>query len=584
MRVMSNVQAIVNRLRNIRDELALTAEELGPDDAETLLAALDTLRSAVVAAPGAARTRNGVTAAVARRELQRSLELARHTFDDAPVGIFRLNHAGAIVSVNEAACRSLGYDRSELEALTVFDIDPNLTPSLWQRHRTQVRAGGGERTLESRHQRKDGTVFPVEVSVRQFEFDGELFSLSFVKDISGRVRAEQERQQLEARMVEAQRLESLGVLAGGIAHDFNNLLMVILGNLELAMAGLPASGEANLMLGDANRAAQNAADLCRQLLAYAGQGTSELQPVELAALLREQAQMLELSASRSTRLVLDLPERLPILQADASQLRQVIMNLIINASDAIGDAAGEITLRARSFTCDHAYLDRHQLSEELEPGPYVMVTVSDNGSGMDAETASKVFDPFFTTKATGRGLGLAAVRGIVKSHRGAIHVTSEPGKGTLFDLLLPVPRRLSTSPPAPIRSHAWRGEGLVLLVDDEALLRELGLRMLERLGFDVAVAASGPEAIRFLEQHRMRVRHVLLDWTMPDMGGRETLAELRRIRPELGVVVTSGNASEDILSRVDRETPTAFVGKPYRLDDLATAFQLVQGVTRDAGG
>ncbi|MBN1612777.1 MAG: response regulator [Polyangiaceae bacterium] len=522
------------------------------------------------AAPGAEP--ESVRRSVYDQVLERSLRITQQSVDGAPIAIFRIDGEGRIIGTNRAAQEALGYSLEEMLRLTIFDIDADFTPELWKKHRAMTRPTGS-RTFAARQRRKDGTIFPVEVHVQQFVFEGELYSVSFAKDISERVHAEQERRKLEARMLQAQKLESLGVLAGGIAHDFNNLLMVIIGNLDLALTGSASMPSERPLLLDADQAARQGADLCRQLLVYAGKGASQVEPVDLGALLREQAKMLEVSASKSVRLVLSLAGTLPKIQADVSQLRQVMMNLIINASDAMGDAPGVITLSTSVMDCDQEYLDSAGIAEPLKPGRYVCVEVTDTGCGMTEEVRQKIFDPFFSTKTQSRGLGLAAVRGIVNNHGGGIRVYSELGRGTTFKLLFPVPCALASLLPKAPTSAAWQGHGLVLLVDDEEPLRVLGRRMLARLGFETLVAANGAEGLDLFRQHRDRIRYVLLDWTMPEMGGSETFSELRQIDPNVRVILTSGHAPEDVMRRLVGKPVTAFVRKPYNIAELCEAFQ-----------
>jgi two-component system cell cycle sensor histidine kinase/response regulator CckA len=506
------------------------------------------------------------------RVFERSLRITQESMDGAPIAIFRLDGQGRVTAANRAAQESLGYSSDEILRLTIFDIDADFTPELWKQHRAMTRPTGS-RTFAARHRRKDGTIFPVEVHVKQFVFEGELYSVSFAKDISERVHAEQERRRLEAQMLQAQKLESLGVLAGGIAHDFNNLLMAIIGNLDLAILDLSPTASERALLQDADQAARHAADLCRQLLVYAGKGASHVEPVELGTLLREQARMLEVSASKSARLVMSLAPNLPKIPADVSQLRQVMMNLILNASDAIGDAPGVITLATTVMDCDQEYLDNAGIVEPLKPGRYVCVEVTDTGCGMTEDIRQKIFDPFFSTKTASRGLGLAAVRGIVHNHGGGIRVYSELGKGTTFKLLFPVLQVIQSLLPAAPASSAWQGHGVVLLVDDEVALRNLGRRMLARLGFETIVAANGVEALALFRQHRDRIRYVLLDWTMPEMDGSETFSELRQIDPNVRVILTSGHAPEDVMRRLVGKPVTAFVRKPYNVAELSDAFQ-----------
>jgi two-component system, cell cycle sensor histidine kinase and response regulator CckA len=505
-------------------------------------------------------------------QIARSLRITQESVDGAPIGIFRLDVEGRVLSVNRRACEYLGYTREELEALTVFDFDTGITQERWREHRAMTRTSGG-RTFTTVHRHKDGQEIPVEISVKQFLFEGELFSVSFVKDISERVAAEQERSKLEARVLQSQKLESLGILAGGIAHDFNNLLMAILGNLEIARCETPSLAGETSVLRDAEVAAKHAADLCRQLLIYAGKGNSKAEPIDVGKLLHDQAQVLEVTASKGTRLVLNLAESLPMINADVSQLRQVFMNLIINASEAIGGAPGIVSITTSTVSCDRDYLEGFHSTQPLEPGRYLSIEVSDTGCGMDAATRQRIFDPFFSTKTAGRGLGLAAVRGIVGNHKGGIRVYSEPKKGTTFRLLFPVPASLDATIADQPTAHPWQGNGLVLLIDDEPALRRLGKRMLARLGFETVVAENGVEGLKLFRENREKIQYVLLDWTMPEMGGAETLRELRRIDPRLRVILASGHAPDDIRREVGVQRVSALVRKPYNMEELAQAFQ-----------
>jgi PAS domain S-box-containing protein len=509
------------------------------------------------------------------RQIERSLRMTQHCVDSAPIGIFRIDSDGNIQMVNEAACRALDYSADELKRLSIFDIDPSMDREKWFTHRTEVRQSGA-RTLISSHRRRDGTVFPVEVSVRQLLINGELFSISFVKDISERVFAEQERRRLEERMLQAQKLESLGVLAGGIAHDFNNILTIILGNLEISLGDVEGNTSTRTSLDEALRATHQAAELCRQLLIYAGKGESKPKLVDLCSLLQEQAQMLEVSATKAIRLSLKLEKGVPYILADTSQLRQIFMNLIINAADAIGSAPGVITVTTHVADFTREELDVQQLSASVAPGPYVIAEVTDNGIGMSEQVRNKIFDPFFSTKTMGRGLGLAAVRGIVHNHGGAISVISEIGRGTTFKLLFPVPKTsekvVSSVPNAPM---PLQGDGTVLLVDDEPALRSLGERILTRFGFEVVIAKNGRDALSAFNEYREKISIVVLDWTMPEMGGGETFERLREMSPHLPIIIASGHAAEDGFQRFSEMSSTVFVRKPYQIDDLKRAIALV---------
>lgn len=404
--------------------------------------------------------------------------------------------------------------------------------------------------------------------------DGRLVRYEMAIDITALRKAEEERRRMELQVQQAQKLESLGVLAGGIAHDFNNLLMAILGNADLALQDLSEVSPARPMLEEIEIAARRAADLCRQMLAYSGKGRFVLMPINLSEVVSEMVHMLQVSVSKKAVLRFHCAETLPSIEADPTQIRQVIMNLIINASEAIGNRSGVISISTGAMECDRQYLTSTHLDESLPEGCYVYLEVTDTGSGMDAETQARIFDPFFTTKFTGRGLGLAAVLGIVRGHRGAIKVYSEPGRGTTFKILFPaIDLPPETIHPERFPGEHWCGTGTVLLVDDEETVRTLGKRMLERLGFDVLVACDGREALNLFAAHGEEIVCVILDLTMPHMDGEETFRELRRIRPNVRVVMSSGYNEQEIVQRFAGKSLAGFIQKPYQLARLAATLR-----------
>ena len=371
----------------------------------------------------------------------------------------------------------------------------------------------------------------------------------------------------------AQKLESLGILAGGIAHDFNNLLTGVLGNASLARMDVPSSSPAAQPLSQIETTAHRAAELCQQMLAYAGKGKFVTTQLDLSTLVEEMAQLLEVSISKTAVLKLDLARNLPAVRADPTQIRQVTMNLITNASDAMGDGSGVIAITTGTMNCDRQYLNTTHLGEELKDGTYVFLEVRDTGCGMDQETQAKMFDPFFSTKFTGRGLGMAATLGIVRGHHGAIKIYSELGSGTTTKVLLPA----SEQPAATPKAHnaldpSWRGSGTVLIVDDEKVIRDLGARILGRQGFEVLKAESGAQALELFRAHTEEIAVVLLDLTMPGLSGEETFRELRRIRPDVRVILSSGYNEQDAIDRFVGEGLAGFLKKPYSNADLVRKF------------
>jgi PAS domain S-box-containing protein len=396
-------------------------------------------------------------------------------------------------------------------------------------------------------------------------------------DITEQRRAEEERRRLEARVRDAQKLESLGVLAGGIAHDFNNLLVGILGNAGLAHLEMPPDSPLRKYCDQIEQAALRARDLTNQLLAFSGKGKFQVRPANLSDLVRDTADLLRVSIPRHVTLDLHLAPDSPPILADATQIRQVVMNLLTNASEAVGDSPGTITLVTGSVHADRQYLAGAFVDEDLPEGDYVFLDVSDTGCGMDAETQARIFDPFFSTKFSGRGLGLAAVLGIVRGHRGAVRVYSEPGHGTAVKVLFPaadVAGQGTHEPAAPaegaasISTEGFRGSGTVLVIDDEPSVRDVARAILEKAGFEVLVAASGREGLERFRACADRIVAVLLDMTMPDLAGEEVFAELRSIRPGVPVILSSGYNEQDATRRFAPSGLAGFIQKPYLPADL----------------
>jgi signal transduction histidine kinase/ActR/RegA family two-component response regulator len=386
------------------------------------------------------------------------------------------------------------------------------------------------------------------------------------REMSEREQAEEARRAIEAKVLEVQKLESLGVLAGGIAHDFNNLLVAILGNASLALLDLPEDSPARQSIVDIERAGQRAGELARQMLAYSGRSRLLMEPVELSELVRELLTLLQVSIGKGVIIKLDLPDEPVVVDADAAQLRQVVMNLVINAADAIGDRSGTIAIRVHHLRATRDYLSDVHPEAGLEPGHFAALEVSDTGIGMDAETQARIFDPFFTTKFAGRGLGLAAVLGIVRGHHGALRVYSEVGHGTTFRIVLP----LSASSPVPSEAadESWRGSGRILVVDDDAMVRTVARRLLESFGLTVDDVSGGRTAIERVVADPAAFDAVLLDLTMPEISGPEVLARIREIRPELPVVVMSGYHEDDASKTLGAKI-SGFVQKPFTPADLA---------------
>ncbi len=384
-----------------------------------------------------------------------------------------------------------------------------------------------------------------------------------------RRRVEEERRRLESRLQQSQKLESLGLLAGGIAHDFNNLLMGVMGHANLALLQLPEGSPARGSIEDIETATERAAELCKQLLAYSGRGRFVVEAIDLTSLVDEMVHLLETAVSKSARLDLNMAGGLPPIEAAAGQVRQIVMNLIINASDALGSEPGVIALSTGTLLADAAYLEAVRGSGELEPGRYVYVEVTDTGCGMDASTRERLFGPFFTTESSGRGLGMAAVMGILRSHRGALLVDSEPGRGTTFRVLFPASEKAaSAAAQQPHRGPQLGGAATVLVVDDDETIRTVTALALEGMGFLVLTAADGPAGIETYSRHRDEIQLILLDVSMPHLSGDDVLRRLQEMGLAAPVILSSGYEEEEVTARIPENGIAGFIQKPYRADAL----------------
>ncbi len=433
----------------------------------------------------------------------------------------------------------------------------------------------------------DGTRVPVSLRVDPIRDDDGLpaGTIFMITDQRTKLAIVEERKQLALRLSESQRLESLGILAGGVAHDFNNLLTTISGNAALALSELPANSAVQESLSAIERAVEHAAGLCRQLLAYAGKGQLVLMPLDVNELTTDLVRLLRSSLGVHHNIECHLAAHVAPVDGDQTQLRQVIMNLIINGSEAIGGGDGHIDVRTAMVDADQPMLSSFLHGETLAVGRYVQLQVADSGRGMDSETMARIFDPFFSTKFAGRGLGLAAALGIVSGHRGGIRVESRPGKGTTFTLLLPVlESKAKAATAVPVAQRRIRGAGrTILLVDDDPTVRDMVRRILERIDFRVVQAGDGAEALRLFGADPARFAMVVSDVAMPVMGGAGLLQRLRYDGYDVPVLLFSGYSPEDVGAIVAGDKHAVFVEKPFGIDVLEVAmvglFRKYSGVT-----
>jgi two-component system, cell cycle sensor histidine kinase and response regulator CckA len=527
---------------------------------------------------------------------------------EAPIACHELDHDGNVVWVNEAECRLLGLERSEILGRPIWEF---VSPGERETSRIAVfrKLAGGDPlpVFERGYIRPDGVSLVLEIhehychtedgtvsGLRSFLLDitrrkqaeeallnaqGELESrirerteelelaIDFVRrEMEERRIAEKEQRKLETQMQSAQRMESVGVLAGGVAHEFNNLLTSIMGYASMAAMDLPDSSRARSNIEHVLAAAKSAADLTQQMLAYSGRGRFVLEPLDLSHTVDSTARLLDSMISKKARVKLYLPGDLPRIEADEGQLRQIVINLATNASDALEERPGEVSIVTGMQWLEMGELPSLEAGHVLPAGLYVYLEVSDTGTGMDVETLPRIFDPFFSTKFAGRGLGLAAVMGIVRSHKGCIKVTSTIGQGTTMRVLFPA---LPEGDEAVKRAGQandpllWRATGTVLVVEDEEPIRALVRAILERAGLTVLAAADGTEGLTLFREYGSDIRAVLLDLTMPGMDGAEVLRRIQQLRPEVRVLLCTGYSAQQMDMRLQGVRPAGFLRKPY---------------------
>lgn len=481
------------------------------------------------------------------------------TFDAINDGVALVDARGKIVRGNRALGELFAVPAADLAGTALDELIP---PDGDSPIRQKLQTRGRQRVERRRRDR----LFALTLDTVTDEAGGLRGGVCILSDIT-------ERKLMDEQLWRTQKLESIGVLAGGVAHDFNNLLMGILGNASLALESCGDAESSERALRDIIRAGERAADLTRQLLAYAGKGRFIVRPLNLSALVSEMVPLVQASFPRKITIVLNLAGNLPAIEADKTQVEQVVMNLLINAAEAIGDNGGtlEVTSRHRNFSHD---VRQDYIAEGQVRGSYVSLEVRDSGAGMSEETLRRIFDPFFSTKFMGRGLGLSAVLGIMRSHKGAIRVSSELGRGTTFELLFPAAavavERGASSGGGRLERARWTR---VLVVDDEEVVRNFFCSALERYGYEAVVASDGEEALRIFSESPDDFPIVLLDMVMPVMSGKDVLPRLLEIRPGVKIIVTSGQVEEDVRRELGQWEIAGFIQKPCPLRTFVERFQ-----------
>ena len=494
--------------------------------------------------------------------LRRSEQRFRRFFLLSAVGMAMVQADRKWGTVNDKLVDMLGYTRATLESMSWDAVThPDDLRTELERWAETLRGERMGYVLEKRFLRSDGTTVYASVATRcLWTRDGSVDSvIVLVQDVTRRHRAENEGKRLEGQLVDGQKLESLGSLAGGIAHDFNNLLTGVIGNAHLAKAELSHDHNAQRPLDSVLRAAERATKLTGQLLAYSGKGAFVVRPLDLTECVNDLASLLDTLVPKKVELRLDLGIQLPTMKADEAQIQQIVVNLVVNAGEAI-EGIGTVHVRTGTSFMQETRDEEFVLSGGLGPGPCVYLEVSDTGSGVAEDELRKIFDPFFTTKFTGRGLGLAAVLGIVRGHDGAISVKTTPGEGSVFRVYFSTH---SASSKHRLQRIQQDQEGsLILVVDDEELVRSACCQSLRSLGYSVLPASGGREALDLFKQDPARIAAVILDMTMPDLDGVETFKLMREVRADVPVILTSGYSERDALARLDG-TPADFLPKPY---------------------
>jgi two-component system cell cycle sensor histidine kinase/response regulator CckA len=502
----------------------------------------------------------------AMRDTQRSEARYKQIVTSIRDGVWSIDAQGRTNYVNAQLAQMLGYTPEEMVGRSFFDFMDEDAKRQATVRLAQRRQGISERH-EMRYRRKDGSDLTVMLSSGPLKDASGAVSgaLAVVSDLT-EVRA------FELKMQQAQKLESLGVLAGGIAHDFNNLLVGIMGNVGLALDDLSPTHQVAPRLEEIRAAALRAAELTRQMLAYSGKGRFVIQRLDLSRLVDEMSHLLTTVISKHAVVRFDFSPKLPAVEVDATQIRQVVMNLITNASDALGDEPGTIAIRTGVVDVADPPAVAEPGRVGLVAGRYVVLEVADTGCGMDARTQEKMFDPFFTTKFAGRGLGLAAVHGILRGHRGAVQVESEPGRGTRFKVLLPVASGAYEADAfVPASERPEPSHGLLLVADDEPAVRAIAKIALERAGFRVLLAEDGRQAVDLYAEQPSAFAAVLLDLTMPKLSGEQVLRELQRLDPRVRVVLSSGYTEQDAARQLEEGSVTGFLQKPWHPRDLVKA-------------
>ncbi len=510
-----------------------------------------------------------------RRLAEEAMHMLERAVEQSIDGIAVADLQGGMQFINEAWARMHGYEVFELLGydLTIFHTPEQMNDQVEPLMEKVKREGAHQAEIE--HRRRGGGSFPTwqTATFLQDPEGGPAGFIFIARDLTERQKAEEERRRLEEKLRLAEKLESLGSLAGGVAHDYNNMLTGVLGNVSLALQEVPHDSDLRQRLRQIEASAERAAELTDQLLAYAGEEQQKSLLIQLNDLIRDQRPAFDRSVQDKAKLEIHLKKGLPAMEGDPSQIKQAISNLLANASDSLDGGEGLIMLRTSVVNAKKSYFEGASLEPEQGEGRYVFFEVSDTGKGMDEDTRARMFEPFFSTKSSGRGMGLAAVLGIVRAHEGAIKVFSQPGRGSTVEVLFPAREDLQLTTGKSGGLQAWEAFGTALVVDDEQLVREVAAKVLQRQGFEVLTANNGRAALDIYEQRRGDIRLVLLDLTMPEMDGETFMREMERFEPEAPerraqIILMSGYRERSATQGLSTERLAGFLHKPFRPNEL----------------
>ena len=497
-----------------------------------------------------------------------------------PDGITLTDLTGRVLRSNKQAALLFGYASDHemcQDGINAFDYVVQADRARAYENMYNLLHQGEIRAQTYRIQTKNGHTLPVELSaslVKDDQGHPKAF-ISVIRDISKTIKAQEEYEGLQIQVLHTQKVESLGVMASGIAHDFNNLLMAIMGNISLARIHLSKPAVADDYLNKSEITSQHAAKLTQQLLTYAGNGKVQKSWVNLSQLILEMTDLLKLSLTDQICLQHDCPADLPLIQVDPTQIRQVIMNLVINSSEAIGDDPGKIHLSTGLVEISSDNPARYAMVEELKEGSFVYLKVTDTGCGMPQNTQARVFDPFFSTKLPGRGLGLAAVLGVVRNHRGNIYLTSKPSCGSTIQVLFPTDKRTFVQNESVIEQQTQsHRQHCILVIEDDQTVLEVTQHLLLSQGYQVYTAQDGPQGIDLFQHRHQEINWILMDISMPKMSCKQTIQELKGIKPEAKIVLTSGYNREKAALLFQGISYHSFIQKPFHIQQLLKILDL----------